>query len=172
MSADPLATFRLDGKVALVTGGNGGLGQAIARGLRAVGAEVLVTGRDAAKNREAADDHGAANVLAMDVRDATAVSAAVDHVYGTLGGVDIYPMAFHFPNALPPSNFPTNNQWYPAVGYSVDGPAVEPADFSGSGSNTGRMQACGEALAFASQPNRSQCPQYSQAPSVTPSGFL
>ena len=41
MSADPLAAFRLDGKVALVTGGNGGLGQAIALGLRAVGAEVV-----------------------------------------------------------------------------------------------------------------------------------
>jgi 2-deoxy-D-gluconate 3-dehydrogenase len=89
MSADPLATFRLDGKVALVTGGNGGLGQAIARGLRAVGAEVLVTGRDAAKNREAADDHGAANVLAMDVRDEASVEAAIGEVRERHGRLDV-----------------------------------------------------------------------------------
>jgi 2-dehydro-3-deoxy-D-gluconate 5-dehydrogenase len=86
---DPLASFRLDGKVALVTGGNGGLGQAIARGLRAVGAEVVVTGRDAAKNREAADDHGAGNVLELDVRDEAAVEAAIGEVSGRHGRLDV-----------------------------------------------------------------------------------
>jgi 2-deoxy-D-gluconate 3-dehydrogenase len=86
---DPLAGFRLDGKVALVTGGNGGLGQAIARGLRAVGAEVMVTGRDAAKNREAADDHGAGNVLALDVRDEASVEAAFAAVSERHGRLDV-----------------------------------------------------------------------------------
>jgi 2-dehydro-3-deoxy-D-gluconate 5-dehydrogenase len=77
MSADPLAAFRLDGRVALVTGGNGGLGQAIAHGFQAAGATVVVTGRDAAKNREAADALGVGSVLALDVRDEDDVARAI-----------------------------------------------------------------------------------------------
>ncbi len=38
--------FRLDGKVALVPGGYGGIGEAVCRGLAAVGAKVVVAGRD------------------------------------------------------------------------------------------------------------------------------
>jgi NAD(P)-dependent dehydrogenase (short-subunit alcohol dehydrogenase family) len=38
--------FRLDGKVALVTGGYGGIGEAVCRGLAAVGAKVAVAGRN------------------------------------------------------------------------------------------------------------------------------
>ncbi|MDX6598036.1 MAG: 2-dehydro-3-deoxy-D-gluconate 5-dehydrogenase [Gaiellales bacterium] len=89
MSADPLAAFRLDGKVALVTGGNGGLGEAIARGLRSVGAEVVVTGRDAAKNRAAADEHGAGNVLEVDVRDEASVEAGIAAVVARHGRLDV-----------------------------------------------------------------------------------
>ncbi|MDX6539137.1 MAG: 2-dehydro-3-deoxy-D-gluconate 5-dehydrogenase [Gaiellales bacterium] len=89
ITSDPLAGFRLDGKVALVTGGNGGLGQAVARGLRAVGAEVVVTGRDAGKNREAAADHGEHNVLALDVRDEASVEAAIAAVSERHGRLDV-----------------------------------------------------------------------------------
>jgi 2-dehydro-3-deoxy-D-gluconate 5-dehydrogenase len=89
MSGDPLETFRLDGKVALVTGGNGGLGQAIARGLRAVGAEVAVTGPDAVKNLEAVEDHGAHNVLEVDVRDEESVSQAIAAVVERHGRLDV-----------------------------------------------------------------------------------
>jgi 2-deoxy-D-gluconate 3-dehydrogenase len=45
--------FALAGKTAIVTGGNGGIGLGMARGLAAAGAAVLVAGRDAAKNRAA-----------------------------------------------------------------------------------------------------------------------
>ena len=58
MSADPTAAFRLDGKVALVTGGNGGIGKAVALAFRDAGAEVLVTGRNAAKNAGLAAELG------------------------------------------------------------------------------------------------------------------
>ncbi len=41
--------FRLDGKVVLVPGGYGGIGEAVCRGLASVGARVAVAGRSAAK---------------------------------------------------------------------------------------------------------------------------
>lgn len=50
--------FSCSGKVALVTGGNGGLGRAMALGLRAAGATVAVTGRDPAKNEAIAKELG------------------------------------------------------------------------------------------------------------------
>jgi len=52
--------FRVDGKVAWIPGGYGGIGEAIAWGLAMQGAEVVISGRDAAK----------AEVLAKSIRDA------------------------------------------------------------------------------------------------------
>jgi 2-deoxy-D-gluconate 3-dehydrogenase len=48
--------FNLAGKVGIVTGGNGGIGQGIARGLLECGATVLIAGRNAAKNEVAVAD--------------------------------------------------------------------------------------------------------------------
>jgi 2-deoxy-D-gluconate 3-dehydrogenase len=45
--------FDLSGRVAVVTGGNGGIGLGMARGLAAAGATIVVAGRDAAKNADA-----------------------------------------------------------------------------------------------------------------------
>jgi 2-deoxy-D-gluconate 3-dehydrogenase len=47
------AMFDLHGKVALITGGNGGIGLGMARGLAQAGALVVIAGRDAAKSRDA-----------------------------------------------------------------------------------------------------------------------
>ncbi len=49
----PVSLFSLAERVALVTGGNGGLGLAMARGLAEAGAHVAVTGRDETKNLQA-----------------------------------------------------------------------------------------------------------------------
>ena len=48
-----MTLFDLTGRVALVTGGNGGIGLGMARGLAAAGAAVMIAGRNAAKNAEA-----------------------------------------------------------------------------------------------------------------------
>jgi NAD(P)-dependent dehydrogenase (short-subunit alcohol dehydrogenase family) len=50
--------FSLAGRAALVTGGNGGLGRAMALGLRAAGACVAVTGRRPEKNAAIAAELG------------------------------------------------------------------------------------------------------------------
>ena len=44
-----LDLFKLDGRVALVTGSSGGIGEALARGLAAAGATVVINGRGAGK---------------------------------------------------------------------------------------------------------------------------
>ena len=43
--------FGLDGKVALVTGGYGGIGEAVSRGLACSGAKVAISGHQACKSR-------------------------------------------------------------------------------------------------------------------------
>jgi 2-dehydro-3-deoxy-D-gluconate 5-dehydrogenase len=86
-SAD--SPFSLAGRTALVTGGNGGLGFAIARGLRSVGAIVAVTGRDTAKNETAIGELGGEAVFELDVRDEQAVEAVVRGVVTRFGSLDI-----------------------------------------------------------------------------------
>ena len=50
--------FGLSGKVALVTGGNGGIGLGMAKGLAAAGASVVIAGRNAAKAKAALAELG------------------------------------------------------------------------------------------------------------------
>lgn len=85
--------FGLRGKVAIVTGGNGGIGLGIARGLAAAGASIAVVGRNEAKSKTAVDElkrHGiSAIAVAADVTDNIAVAAMVERVNAELGRVDI-----------------------------------------------------------------------------------
>ncbi|MBT4964840.1 MAG: bifunctional aldolase/short-chain dehydrogenase [Alphaproteobacteria bacterium] len=77
-------------RVAIVTGGAGGIGEATARMFAAQGAAVVVLDRDAKAVARVADDiAGAAMGIACDVTDARAVRRAFDHICKTYGGVDI-----------------------------------------------------------------------------------
>ncbi len=74
--------FRLDGKVALVTGGYGGIGAAVSRGLAAAGARVAVSGHDGEKAARCAD------VLKQEGRDAYAVEFESLSIAGTRRMID------------------------------------------------------------------------------------
>ncbi len=80
----------LEGVRVLVTGGSSGLGRAMAQALAEAGARVAVSSRDERRARTAAGELGPAALgVALDVRDAGSVSAAVDAVYETFGDLDV-----------------------------------------------------------------------------------
>src|SRR5436190_6405185 len=67
LQAFPMTLFDLSGRVAIVTGGNGGIGLGIARGLAGAGAAVVVAGRDAGKSAAAVRELAALGTKAMAV---------------------------------------------------------------------------------------------------------
>jgi NAD(P)-dependent dehydrogenase (short-subunit alcohol dehydrogenase family) len=83
-----LDSFRLDGKVAVVTGGNRGLGQAFARALGEAGARVAIAARDQARSERVAGELDAFAVT-TDVTDAASVGAMLETVTAELGPVDV-----------------------------------------------------------------------------------
>jgi gluconate 5-dehydrogenase len=87
------ALFSLQGRHAVVTGGNSGVGEAMARALGLAGARVLLVARRAAELQAAArrlsDDGIDAQWLAADLADVSALRAAAAQSEARLGEVDI-----------------------------------------------------------------------------------
>ena len=85
--------FDLSGKVAIVTGGNGGIGLGMARGLAEAGAAVAIVGRNEAKSNAAVADLKQRGVMAIsvtaDVTDKSAVATMVEQTGRELGRIDI-----------------------------------------------------------------------------------
>jgi 2-dehydro-3-deoxy-D-gluconate 5-dehydrogenase len=81
--------FDLNGKTALVTGGNGGIGLGMAQGLAAAGARIAIAGRDKAKNAQALKQFPRGISLEADLRDDKACRAMVDEAAQRLGRLDI-----------------------------------------------------------------------------------
>lgn len=85
--------FNLKGCVALVTGGNGGIGLGMARGLAQAGATVVIAGRDADKSAQAVRDlqqlGTQAHALQADATDEAQVLRMVDEAAALAGRLDI-----------------------------------------------------------------------------------
>ena len=89
-----MALFSLQGKVAVVTGGNGGIGLGIARGLAAEGCHVVLNGRDAetlTKAQTSIEALGVAQVATClgDVTEPGTASAFVETAIRAFGRIDV-----------------------------------------------------------------------------------
>ncbi|GAA4469040.1 glucose 1-dehydrogenase [Phytohabitans houttuyneae] len=84
-----LDAFGLAGKVAVVTGGNRGLGRAFTAALTEAGARVAIVARDAAKTAEVVDELATARGFQADVRRRADVDRVVEEIAAEMGGVDI-----------------------------------------------------------------------------------
>src|SRR5438132_843517 len=92
-ATEPFAAFRLDGKVAAISGGARGIGRAAAAMLAAAGAAVAILDRDAATAeataKAIADGGASVSVHAADVADEAALERAFGTVVQHHGGIDI-----------------------------------------------------------------------------------
>lgn len=79
--------FDLAGRVAVVTGGNGGLGLGMARGLAEAGATTVIWGRNPDKTKTAAEAIGA-HAVPCDVSDKASIEAAMAETLSRFGRVD------------------------------------------------------------------------------------
>jgi 2-keto-3-deoxy-L-fuconate dehydrogenase len=80
MSSEAGQPYRLDGKVALVTGGASGIGAATARELSRAGAEVLIADLNLESSQKLAGELPRARAVQMDVTQASSVGAALDQI--------------------------------------------------------------------------------------------
>jgi gluconate 5-dehydrogenase len=107
-----LSLFDLSGKRALITGSSQGIGFALARGLAAAGAEIVLNGRDTAKLSTAAEtlrgDGFTIQILGFDVTDHLGVRSAVDDFEATTGAIDILVNNAGMQHRAPLEDFPAD----------------------------------------------------------------
>jgi NAD(P)-dependent dehydrogenase (short-subunit alcohol dehydrogenase family) len=125
MSAAPsLDRFRLDGRAAVVIGGAGGLGSAMARGLAEAGAAVAGAGADAGQARRVAEAigkaGGRARPAAVDVADRGSVERMADEVERALGPVEVLVNCAGVTHRSPAADFP-EAEWHRVIAVNLTG---------------------------------------------------
>jgi gluconate 5-dehydrogenase len=115
--------FDLQCRSALITGSSSGIGHALAAGLAAAGARVILNGRDAGKLEAAAArlrSNGADVLTApFDVTDAAAVTTAVTRIEAEIGAIDILVNNAGMQRRGPLEDFP-EAQWQELMRTNVD----------------------------------------------------
>lgn len=119
-----MKNFDLSGRVAIVTGGNGGIGLGIARGLAEAGAAIIVAGRDPAKSSRAVKELEAkgarAKAIAVDMTDERSCRQMVDEAAGAFGRLDILVNNAGMSIRKPPQDF-TLAEWNTVIGSNLTG---------------------------------------------------
>ena len=116
--------FDLKGKVAMVTGGNGGIGLGIAKGLAAAGASIAVAARNERKTADAVEMFQGMGTetlgTAIDVAQEGSVVAAVKEVVDALGPIDILVNNAGMNIRKPPQDYMTE-EWDQILGVNLRG---------------------------------------------------
>jgi len=130
-----MALFDLTGRVALVTGGNGGIGLGMARGLAEAGAAIAIAARNQAKSAKAAEELQAmgARVITVevDVSDEASIKAMVQKTLDRFERIDVLVANAGINNRKPPQDY-TFAEWNEVIQTNLSGPfmcaqAVYPA---------------------------------------------
>jgi 2-deoxy-D-gluconate 3-dehydrogenase len=113
--------FNLSGRVAVVTGGNGGIGLGMAKGLAAAGASVVVAARNAEKAEAAVAALGAgSNFIALDVADESSCKALIDETVARYGRLDILVNNAGTSIRKPPESY-TAAEWHTVLDTNLTG---------------------------------------------------
>jgi NAD(P)-dependent dehydrogenase (short-subunit alcohol dehydrogenase family) len=119
-----LDLFRLDGQTAVVVGGAGGLGAAMARGLADAGAAVAVADANVGQAKLVADGIGQAGgralALAVDVVDRASVERLAAEVEERLGAIDVLVNSAGITHRSPATDFP-EVQWHRVLAVNLTG---------------------------------------------------
>ena len=116
-------SFRLDGRLALITGSSSGIGFALARGLGQAGAALVLNGRNSARLEQAAgilrSEGFQVHTRDFDVTQAGAVRAAIESIEAGIGAIDILVNNAGMPKRMPLQDFPEED-WHELMRTNVD----------------------------------------------------
>jgi len=109
-SRETQGLFDLSGRIAIITGGAGGLGRAVVKGLAAAGAVAVVADLDLSGAEDAAAEISrggrAAIPVHLDVTDPNSVQAVVDQTLGKFGRIDTLVNSHGITKRMPAADFP------------------------------------------------------------------
>ena len=119
-----MTLFDLTGRVAVVTGGNGGIGLGMAKGLAAAGAVVVVAARNAEKGKTAAAELASFGVrsafVALDVADEGSCRALIEATVERFGRLDILINNAGTSIRKPPESY-TATEWHTVLDTNLTG---------------------------------------------------
>ena len=117
------ASFRLDGRLALIIGSSSGIGFALARGLGQAGAALVLNGRNSARLEQAAGilrgEGFQVHTRDFDVTQAGAVRAAIEDIEAGIGAIDILLNNAGMQKRMPLQDFPEED-WHELMRTNVD----------------------------------------------------
>jgi NAD(P)-dependent dehydrogenase (short-subunit alcohol dehydrogenase family) len=117
---DYLGLQRLDGRIALITGGGGGIGRAAAHALAQAGAHVAVSDIDEDAARTVAEEIGRGEAHRLDVADEAEVETVVGRVMDRHGRIDILINNAGLGARVPTVDLPTE-RWRHVLAVNLDG---------------------------------------------------